>query len=773
MAKYDFYCSGTYLNGYVEVTESSVSTSANTSKVTVNVYIHRSNSWSGLTTSSSVDRYVKIDGTEYKTSGSFSIYASDGYKKWASASKTITHNADGSKSISVSFRATDNYTSYFNVGPSTSSITLTKIARTIPISSISATSRSDEVSATIKWTDNGNAVVIKCEEIDDNNTYKSLIREWTGQKGKSGTKYSLTAAQREAYDKKNRNKIRWTLTTMSGDTKVGTSSKDFSYQRKTYPTAFSLDVGEEKTISWTRQKEAYTHNLVVTSGEFTKTIAEGAGTSAIWLTEEDKEALYDLSTTSKSITGTATLTTYNGSTNLGSASATFTANFTGDELKPVFEDFHYEDTNPVSLAITENNQYAIQNISQIVASVPLANKAIAQYGAEMQTYTATFSGSTTTSAYSDTEDVVLLGLNCPSAGSQTLTMSAQDSRTISTSISKSVEVLPYSAPILNATASRVNNFENDVEIKVNGTLSAVTVEGVNKNTIPAGGIKYRYKKTSETEWSNWVGVNASVTDGTFTTAQPLVVNLDNNYAFDIQLQANDRLQSTTIDLNVAVGIPIFRISTSDNKLYNNERRVLTEDDIDAKKAPLWTTFYIEQGPDGNFEAVTNSGRTITLRRANGGTILTVVNGAQHIKAIKNSWGARFSPTIASSAFGVTNLEVNSTLYTYTSGYLNNSAVNKREAISVTTNTYANLCEGASGAKSSVVCTYTATRAADNQWSLQGALQVAGSNTGFNFVTLATATSTSVIPAVYQRGATGDNTAQCWNCLEILETDLPS
>ena len=66
-------------------------------------------------------------------------------------------------------------------------------------------SRSNDVHATIRWTDQSGAQVhIACEEVDDSGNFKSLIHQWNNQAGRSGTTYSLSAAERLTYDGKNR-----------------------------------------------------------------------------------------------------------------------------------------------------------------------------------------------------------------------------------------------------------------------------------------------------------------------------------------------------------------------------------------------------------------------------------------------------------------------------------------------------------------------------------------------------------------------------------------
>lgn len=83
-----------------EVTESDVNIEANTSKVTVKLYANWNwSSYNALSPSGS----ISIDGTEYPFQSSFNEgQASTGSQLIATKSKTVTHEADGSKNVHLS-----------------------------------------------------------------------------------------------------------------------------------------------------------------------------------------------------------------------------------------------------------------------------------------------------------------------------------------------------------------------------------------------------------------------------------------------------------------------------------------------------------------------------------------------------------------------------------------------------------------------------------------------------------------------------------------------
>ena len=240
---------------------------------------------------------------------------------------------------------------------------------------------------------------------------------------------------------------------------------------------------------------------------------------------------------------------------------------------PTFSDFTYQDTNSTITAITGNNQYLVQGKSTLRAIISAANKATAKKSATMSSYAATISGLTATGAYSDSAAVNIdFSDNAFTPGSQTLAVKAVDSRGLSTSVTKDVTVLAYAAPTISATATREGNFEKETTLVVKGAYSPLTIGSTAKNTVSS--VQYRYKKQSETTWSSWASMTglSPTSSGAYTTTNK-VLELDNAYAWDIEVRVTDRLETTTATLTVSVGIPTFRIGT-DDFVYNREQPLM-------------------------------------------------------------------------------------------------------------------------------------------------------------------------------------------------------
>ena len=59
------------------------------------------------------------------------------------------------------------------------------------------------------------------------------------------------------------------------------------------------------------------------------------------------------------------------------------------------------------------------------------------------------------------------------------------------------------------TLRRTNDIEAEMQLVFNGTISAITVDSVQKNSLLY--CRYRYKATSATSWSSYVSILSAVT----------------------------------------------------------------------------------------------------------------------------------------------------------------------------------------------------------------------------------------------------------------------
>lgn len=259
--------------------------------------------------------------------------------------------------------------------------------------------------------------------------------------------------------------------------------------------------------------------------------------------------------------------------------------YTVTNATPDFPDFTFRDSNATITAITGNDQYIVQGKSQLEVTISAANKMVAKKFATPTDYRFQISSIDTTQAYSASDIIKALG----TVGANTITplvVTARDSRGLSKSVTKSITVVPYQAPQVNPTAERVNNFETSTKIRVTGVISRLTIGGTDKNAVnAASGLQYRYKKTTDATWGSWANIATTTSSGNVSMTD-FYVNLDRNFAWNVEFKLTDKIEATTVAIVVGVGIPIFRIGT-DGKIYNNEIKMVTEDDLVAGKHMQW------------------------------------------------------------------------------------------------------------------------------------------------------------------------------------------
>ncbi len=334
----------------------------------------------------------------------------------------------------------------------------------------------------------------------------------------------------------------------------------------------TFNIGDTITINTNRKSNSFTHTIKLTFGTYNYTVATGVGASTTLNTANIASNLYAQIPNATSGTGTISCQTFNGSTSIGTKTCTFTAKAVEANVKPVFSNFAYQDTNSTITAITGNNQYLVQGKSSLRVTISSANKATARSSATMSSYQASISSLSASANYSTSDLNINFSSNAFTAGNQALSVKATDSRGYSTTVSKTVPVLAYANPVVNASAVRLNNFENQTTLSVAGTYSPLTINNVAKNAVQS--VQYRYKSQSTTTWGSWTAMTglSQTAAGAYSVADK-VLDLDNNQSYDFEVKTTDRIGSTTVSLTVSIGIPIFRIGT-DGYVYNQEQPLM-------------------------------------------------------------------------------------------------------------------------------------------------------------------------------------------------------
>lgn len=379
------------------------------------------------------------------------------------------------------------------------------------------------------------------------------------------------------------------------------------------------------TVNTNRASSSFTHTITLKVGNTTIATYTGVGASKAINIADIDDAILATIPSATSATVSVSCQTFNGSTSIGTKSTSFTANV-GSGAKPTFSNFTFADTNSTTTTITGNNQVMISGKSAIRATISAANKATAKYSATMVKYTFAIAGLSAEQAYSTSQITKDLGsptvanTELPS-GTRDLVITAIDSRGLSTSVTKTVTIVPYQAPIINASATRANGFEDTTTVKIAGTFSRIEVGGTAKNTVnTTTGVAYRYKPQSSTTWNpDWTNKTATVntTNGTVTVAD-FTEELDNQTAYDFQFRITDKFTSSpsTASLVVSIGQPAFYIGADGRvgvggmptrskasgdaglidikgRYYGTEGEFSTNDAVDPDTPATWKSKYGE------------------------------------------------------------------------------------------------------------------------------------------------------------------------------------
>ena len=209
------------------VTENSTSIANNTSSVTVTAYIGRASSASYMY-GASISCSVGVTGCSnqtisYSNSGRVDI-AGGGWLNIGSKTFTVPHNADGTKTVTISANFSNNVSP--SSGSASDSMPLTKIARYSVISS--ADNFNDEGNPTMKFTNPSNGYFSLRAKIEAGGNTQLIIRDLS--KTATSCTFNLTDSERNTLRNLSKNSntlsVRFTICCMNGNTELSASYLD-------------------------------------------------------------------------------------------------------------------------------------------------------------------------------------------------------------------------------------------------------------------------------------------------------------------------------------------------------------------------------------------------------------------------------------------------------------------------------------------------------------------------------------------------------------------
>lgn len=179
---------------------------------------------------------------------------------------------------------------------------------------------------------------------------------------------------------------------------------------------------------------------------------------------------------------------------------------------PTINSFDYVDGNSATVGITGNNTLIVQNKSTLQARF---HSATANYGAgEITNYVIECNGTTKSGSKAGTYDMGTVN----SARDVDLKLTVYDGRGLSASKTITVNMASYETPKAIVELQRLNNYEDETHLTVDGSVSSVA----GKNTMK---IQYRYKLSGGS-----YGAFITIAD---KATQTLSLDKNNAYIFNI------------------------------------------------------------------------------------------------------------------------------------------------------------------------------------------------------------------------------------------------
>ena len=149
------------------------------------------------------------------------------------------------------------------------------------------------------------------------------------------------------------------------------------------------------------------------------------------------------------------------------------------------------------------------------------------------------------------------------SGTVAVVLTVTDSRGWTASVTQNITVVAYAKPKVNSlTLRRTNDIEAEMQLVFNGTISAITVDGTQKNSLLY--CRYRYKATSATSYSSYVSILSAVTQSgtSFSYSNLELRNLASDQSWDVHIQIRDQLNSlSSLDLYYVIpqGTPLVAL----------------------------------------------------------------------------------------------------------------------------------------------------------------------------------------------------------------------
>lgn len=599
------------------------SISGNTSTVTVQMKMWSDSGWS-MYTSSTHSGNISIDpsgSSPLVNHGISDSSISTGGGAWvnigSSISQTITHNSDGTMSFWLDgdfdfTGVTISGTALGDVGFTSTSFTLDTIPRATTLSSPNPPSWTAGNSITFNLTRNSSSFseTVLLEVYNNSTSAWNTVLSITG--ATTSAAFGNTTAQNTtiftALAQHTTTQSRLTITTYSGSGSTGSVIGSAQQYTGTVtapsastgvignPTGVSLTSGQENstvyidqsmTINITTHGSGFTHTLNFKNGNSGSVVhaATGVGTQLIYtFSTSEQNTLYADTQLASSIEmdGQVDVYTYYNGVQVN-ASTNFDINYRVRNSNPTFPTptgtgISYKDNATAITALTNSPTTIVQNASDLLVTLTTAGNATAQHYATMSYYVVQCGGVTKQVNYSSTATITFDLGKINLGASDSIYITAYDSRGLSAQISIPVTIVPWVLPAANSQTTRNDGFTDPSTMTLTaGTYSQVLIGATPANDIVSVNYQYTVKGTAypSTGAGSLTAFPSMTHSGGTFSAPNLAVTLASGSTWTTEVQIVDKIMQALgqspilIDNNVAMGKPALFIDTSLNSVGVN------------------------------------------------------------------------------------------------------------------------------------------------------------------------------------------------------------
>lgn len=276
-----------------------------------------------------------------------------------------------------------------------------------------------------------------------------------------------------------------------------------------------------------------------------------------WTPDEAKidEIYRRMSNTARTSLG-VDITTWNGGTQIGGTGwENVEIQIPVEENRPDFSGFGFIDQNTRVKALTGSDKIFIKGHSKIKMWVNQNQKMTTKNHATAKDYTANFGGVVVAKNETTTGAIDFIFENpVAESGNLIASISARDSRNLTTTASQTIAVLDYANPTINGVAKRQNNFDQTTELDLSGNYT--NFEGRNMILL----VQYRVRETSGS-WGEWKKPSFTASNGSWSIPKQFE-NFSRTSSYEIEIEARDRLEIVRTFITVGQGVPIAFISSN-------------------------------------------------------------------------------------------------------------------------------------------------------------------------------------------------------------------